>query len=114
MQAFRDHLGADQDVDLAAPERLQWLPIRFFPGHGLSVHPPDNGRGKKLHTVRLHFLGAEPGVDQRVLRTGRAFLWDGSGMPTEMAAQSRHAPVKSQRDAAVRAIPGLAAVAAKK
>ena len=82
MQSFRDHLRADEDVDLAGPERVQRFAIGILARHGIGIHPADDGRWKKLRDVGLHFFRPEPDEDQGVLRTGRTFLWHRGGVAT--------------------------------
>jgi hypothetical protein len=38
MQAFRDHLCADENIDLACAKISQRFAIRFLAGHGIRVH----------------------------------------------------------------------------
>ena len=62
---------------------------------------------------RLHFLGAEAGIDQRIFSAFRTFLRHGRGVSAKVAAQSRHVSMERERDAAVWTIAGFAAITAE-
>src|ERR1700756_4919186 len=113
MQTFRDHLRADQDVDLAGTKISQRFAISFLPCHRVRVHPPNDGLWKNLAHYRFDFLGAEARINEAVFSASRAFLWYGRGMAAEVATQPRGMPMKGQRNTAIRAIASFAATAAK-
>ena len=89
VQAFRDHLGADEDVDLAGAKSVERFAVGVFAGHGVGVHSPNDGLGEDGGDVRLHFFGAEAGVDERVFAAFRAALRDGGAVAADVAAQAR-------------------------
>ena len=60
---------------------------------------------------RLNLLGPEAGVDQRVFSALGALLRHGRGVSAKMATQSCHVSMERERDTAVRAVPGLTAIA---
>jgi hypothetical protein len=62
---------------------------------------------------RLHFLGAEAGIDQRVLTASRTFLRHRRTVTAEMTTQPRMIAMKSDRDAAIRAIARFSAIASE-
>ena len=114
MQAFRDHLRADEDVDLAGAKICAGFAIRFLSRHRVRVHPAHDRLRENLRDGRLHFLRSEAGINQRVLAAGRTFLWHGRGVPAQDGSST--APtlsMKCERDAAIRAVPRFAAIAAK-
>ena len=59
----------------------------------------------------FYFFRAEAGVNERVLSTRRAFLWDRGGMSAQMTTQSRDLSMKGERNAAIRTIARFAAIA---
>src|ERR1700719_377922 len=113
METFRDHLCPDQNVDPAGPEIAQSFAVSFFARHRVSVHPAHVRFWEKMRNGGLDFLGPEARVNQRVFSALGAFLRHGGGVPAKMATQSRHVPMERERDAAVRAIPRFAAIAAE-
>ena len=113
VEALGDHLGADEDVDLAGAKSLERFAIRILARHRIGVHPAHDRVGENLGDVRLDFLGAEAGIDQRVLRTGRAFFRHGGRVAAQMTGQPGRATMESERDAAIRAIARFPAIAAE-
>ena len=112
MQTFGDHLGADEDVDLARAKGMKCFAIGVFARHRIGIHSPNDCFGEDRGNVRLHFFGAESGVDERVLAAFRQRLHCGA-VAAEVTAQTRVAAVKVEGDAAVWAVTRLPAVAAK-
>ena len=113
MQTLRDHLGADEDVDLARAEVTQRLAICLFARHRVRIHAAHDRSWKNLGNSRFDLLGAEPGINERVLSAGWTFLRYGRGVSAQMTAQSRHVSMKRQSHAAVRAIACFTAFTAK-
>ena len=115
MQTFRDHLRADEDVDLAGAEsRAEFRDRRLCASS--NRHPSGARRlwEKFATTVDFDFLRAEPGINQCILAAGRTFFRHGGGVPAQMAAQPRATrAMKGERDAAVRTIARFAAIAAQ-
>ena len=60
VQAFGDHLRADQNVDFPAAERPERFVIRTLARHGVRIHARHPGRGKHLLHHRLDFFRAHP------------------------------------------------------
>src|SRR5437016_13283361 len=60
---------------------------------------------------RVNFSGPEAGVNERGLPALGAFLGHGGGVSAKVATQSCHVSMKRERDTAVRAVPGLTAIA---
>ena len=48
MQAFRDHLCADENIDLAGAKISQRFAIRFLARHRIGVHAAHHRFGKNL------------------------------------------------------------------
>src|SRR6187401_1764192 len=113
VQAFGDHLRADQNIDLAAAKGAQSVAERVLPRHGIGIHPPNDRVRKELRDVRLHLLRAEAGIDEGVFLTRRTSLRYRGGVPAEMTVQAGRGAMKRKRNAAVRALPRLAARAAE-
>src|SRR5438876_4876851 len=113
MKTFRDHLRANKDVDLAGAKIKERVAIRLFARHRVRVHPADGRVWKNVRYGRFHFFRAEARINQRVLATGRTFLWHSGGMTAQMTAQPCGMSMEGERDTAVRAIARFAAVAAK-
>ena len=67
MKTFGNHLGSNEDIDLACTKRAQSLAIRIFPAHRISVHPADDGMGKDVGNVSFDLLRSEADIDQGVL-----------------------------------------------
>ena len=61
MQSFRDHLGAEQDVNFAHPEIAQHATVIVLAFHGIGIHAPDRCLRKELSQDLLHFLSAGAG-----------------------------------------------------
>jgi hypothetical protein len=67
MQAFCDHLRADEDVDFASPEGVQRIPERVFARDGIRVEALHHGLREECAHEFLHFFRAGAGVfDARV------------------------------------------------
>src|SRR6266850_5447847 len=72
METFRDHLRADENVDLTDTESMEGFAICILAGHRIGVHPAHDGIGKNIRDICLDFFSSETGINQRVLRTGWA------------------------------------------
>src|SRR5207253_10840017 len=77
----------------------------------VGVHPPHIRFWKKMGDRRLNFFGPEACVNERVFTALGAFLGHGGGVSAKVATQSCHVSMKRERDTAVRAVPGLTAIA---
>ena len=87
VQPLRDHLGPDQDIELAAPEPLENHLVVVRAAHRVGIHAGDPGRVEHGARDRLDLLGAESGVaDLRrtALRAGRV---GGNHAAAQVAAQ---------------------------
>src|SRR6266446_7077012 len=82
MKAFRNHLRADENVDLTDTECMEGFAIGILASHRIGIHPAHDGIRKNLRDVSLDFLGPETGINQCVLRAGWAFFRHGRGVPT--------------------------------
>src|SRR5438874_10964839 len=60
----------------------------------------------------LHFLGAESGVNQRILSALRTFFWNSRGMSAKMTIEAQDRAMKGQSDAAIGTITRPPAIAA--
>ncbi len=61
VEAFGDHLSADEDVELLGTELAQGVAQLVLALHGVGVHAGDAGLGEDLANDGLHPLGAEAG-----------------------------------------------------
>ena len=61
MQTLRDHLRADENVDLAGAEGAQRFAIRILARHRIGIHPPHDCRsGKVCVTLASTFSVPKP------------------------------------------------------
>ena len=60
----------------------------------------------------LYFLGAESGINQRVLSALRTFFWDSRGVSAKVAGEAKDRAMKGQSHAAIGTITRSSAVAA--
>src|SRR5207247_3713026 len=65
MEAFGDHLRADQNVDFAGPEVGEDAAVVVFALEHVGVHPPDAGGWEKAPEGLLDPLGSQTGVANR-------------------------------------------------
>src|SRR5438874_3573967 len=112
MQAFRDHLGTDQNVDLAGPKCAERFAISLLACHRIGVHPFHHRLRKDMPDRSLNFLGAESGVNQRILSALRTFFWNSRGMSAKMTAEAQDRAMKGESDAAIGTITRPPAIAA--
>src|SRR6266705_1706326 len=113
VQTFRDHLRADENIDFSGAKGTQRFAIGILARHGIGVHSPNDCLGEQMRDSRFHFLGAEAGIDQRVLTASRTFLRHRCAVTAKMTAQPCMIAMKSERDAAIRAIARFPAIAAE-
>ena len=71
---FRDHLGPDQDIDLACAKCAQRFAICFLARHRVGIHPFHGRVRKNLGNDRFHLFRSEADVNQRFLPALRTFL----------------------------------------
>ena len=89
VEALRDHLGADEDVDLLALEGRERLLVVLAAAHRVGVHAPDAGLRERLGELRLDALAAHAEEAQARARAARALL----GNAPLLAARVAHEPV---------------------
>ena len=109
VQPFRDHLRADEDVDLAGAERAERLAIRFLARHRVGVHALHNGLWENFRDGFLDFFRSRAGVaDAGVLALG-TFFRRHAAMPADVADEPVGGAMERERDAAIRALADVAA-----
>ena len=59
MQPLRDHLRADEDINVAMLERVEHLSVILFAFHHVRIHAPHPGPRKKFLQDVFHLLRAE-------------------------------------------------------
>src|SRR2546423_2220890 len=111
MEPLRDHLSANENIDLAGTKSVERFAIRVLARHGVGVHPAHGRVGEKMGHVCFDFLGAEPGINQSVLRAGRTLFRHCRRVSTKMAGQARSVAMKGERHAAIWALARFTAVA---
>ena len=62
IQALCNHLGAQQNFRLSAPEFFQQLKVGIFSPRGILVHPQELNTGKFLPDDLFQPLGTHPAV----------------------------------------------------
>ena len=88
IQTLRNHLGSNQDVDLAGSEFTQHLGIGTSLLHGVGIHPGNLGTRKGAADPFLHTLGSDSRVTDAGITALRAPIRGRRGMAAEMAGQS--------------------------
>ena len=71
VEPLGDHLGAEQDPDLARLERGEHLLVAAVPAHRVRIHPPDRLIGERGADLALEPLGADPAIIEQ-FPAGRA------------------------------------------
>ncbi len=110
MQSFRNHLRADQNIDLAPGKSAEGLLIRILVAHRIRIHAHDSRRGESRFEHLLDFLRARAALAVTVelaFRTPRRRL---GHVIAQVAAQFAPVAVISQRHAATRAFLDMAAL----
>ena len=79
VQSFGDHLGADEDVDLAGTEVAEDAAVILLALEGVGVHALDSRVGEKLREGVLDALGAQAGVTDGGIAAFRLGTRAGSG-----------------------------------
>ena len=67
METLRDHLRADENVDLTDTESMEGFAIRILAGHRIGVHPAHDSMGKDVGHVSLYLFRSETGINQGIL-----------------------------------------------
>ena len=112
IEAFRDHLSADHEVDLLRPELPQEVAELVFALDGIRVHAGDAGLRKHFAHHRLDAFGAESGEFETWFMARRAFRRRQPPGAAHVADESVLVLVQSHRDAAILALHRLAAAEA--
>src|SRR5207247_422406 len=102
-----DHLGADEDVDLARVERGEDTLNVMAAAHGIAIEARDT-RARE-HPVQRLFqpLGAAPEELHVLAAAFRARLRHGTREAAIVALESARALVVGERDGAILALDGL-------
>src|SRR5262245_47900854 len=107
MEAFGNHLRAQENIDLTDAEIAQDPAEIVLSLHGIGIHADGAGVRKELEQGVFDFLGAETGVAD--FRVTALRVWAECGHPfgvaANMAANLLFLPMVSEGNAAVRA-PG--------
>lgn len=109
VEAFGDHLGADEDVDLLGLEGIEEIAEGIFFAHGVGVDAGDAGGGEYFFQDVFDFLGAEALEEDAVVAAFGAFAWDDRLMAADVAEQAVVGAMVGERDGAVRAFADMAA-----
>src|SRR5258708_20100848 len=68
IETFRDHLGADENVDLSTPKSTEGLSISILSYHGIRIHPSQPGFRKNLLDTPFDLFSTEAGVTDSGIR----------------------------------------------
>src|SRR5258705_13942560 len=109
VEPLRDHLRAQQDVDLAARNALQDVMMGPFARRRIEVHPRDPGAGIAQPDEVLELLRAEPAQALRRVAADSADLGDRLLVPAVVAPHAGWGVVYRERDSALRAPRHVAA-----
>jgi len=114
MQPFRDHLRADEDIDLARAKIAKDLSIIILALHRVGVHALDPGFWKKFGECFLNFLSACAGKTNRGIFTFfiRADRWNFFNVAADVTGKFLLLSMKREREAAIRALANVAALRA--
>src|SRR5262249_56924438 len=113
---LRDHLRADEDVDLAVTEPGQQRGERALAADGVTVEARDaRAAGTQALQFRFDALGAEAGLLEIATGAKRACGRHARGVVAVVAARTAgpSVAVHDERHAAVRAVDGARALAAE-
>src|SRR5215471_1025973 len=111
--ALRDHLGADDDVDLAGGNVAQDPRNRTLAPNRVAVNPSDAGLWKCCAHVRLEPLGPNSGLLQVLASAGAALARHRRRVIAVMAAHAPRGAVVRERHTAVRTLHRRAALPAE-
>ena len=75
VEAFGDHLGADDDVDFTLAEFLQGITERVFAAHGIGVDAGDSCLWKYFFDDTFNLLSAVALAANSCVATLRTFFW---------------------------------------
>ena len=109
VQAFGDHLGADDDVDFALAKFLQGITQRVFTAHGVGVDACDSCLWEYFFDDTLYLLGAVALAADGGVSTLGAFLGGQCLVATHVADEAFISAVIGERDSAVAALADMAA-----
>src|SRR5581483_1657659 len=112
MQAYRDHLRADEDVDLARTKSVERFAISVLARHRIGIHTLHRGLGKEARNRFLDALSAGAGIlDARIGAVGTFRRRDRS-VAADVADEAIRRAMKCERNRAVRAVANVAALRA--
>ena len=109
VQAFGDHLGADDDVDFALAKFLQGITQRVFTAHGVGVDACDSCLWEYFFDDTLYLLGAVALAADGGVSTLGAFLGGQCLVATHVADEAFISAVIGERDSAVATLADMAA-----
>ena len=109
MQAFGDHLGADEDIDFLGFEFPKDVFECVFAAHGIGIDAGEASFWEDFLQDFLDLLGAVSLKGDTRIFTLRAFLWDDGLVTADVADESLIGAVVGEGDGAVRALAGVAA-----
>src|SRR5439155_10234288 len=112
VQPFGDHLGAEQDVYLAAPDALEDAVMRPFAAGRIEVHAREPRGGEPELEEVLELLGADAAHPLGFVPARAARGRDRLLVAAVMAAQRRRRAVDRERDRAAWALAHVAAARA--
>src|SRR5277367_6811395 len=112
MQPLRDHLRADEDVNLARAKITEHFPVIILALHRVGVHALDARLRKKFRERLLDFLRARAGktncgIFAFLIRANERNFFD---LAADVAGEFLFLPVKREREAAIRAIANVTAL----
>lgn len=114
MQAFGNHLSADEEVDLLRLKGVKQITQGIFFAHGVGIDAGDAGSGKHFAEDVFDFLRAESLQDNGGIRTLRAFARDDGLMAANMADEAVVGAVIGEGQRTMRAGADVAACRALK
>ena len=107
VQAFGDHLGADDDVDFALAKFLQGFTQGVFTAHGVGVDACDSCLWEYFFDDALYLLGAVALAADGGVSTLGAFLGGQCLVATHVADEAVISAVIGERDSTVAALANM-------
>src|SRR5690606_29760639 len=98
---LRDHLGAEQNVDLALAHALQDPMVRPLGGCGIEVHPGDSRLRKTLGHQTLELLGSRPPIAHGRTGADRTRKWNRCLIITVVTAEQVWVAVYGESNTAI-------------
>ena len=109
MEAFGDHLGADEDIDLLGAEFPKDVAEVVLAAHGIRIDAGEAGGGENFLKDFFDFLGAVALEGDAGVFTLRAFFRDDGLVAADVADEALIGAVVGEGDGAVGAGAGVAA-----